>query len=490
MSHMIPSEIPESAPNAEKMIFEIIRCNTYASIHRWIVFHSGKVENPLNPSPQYKRDIDFIIIIPEYFSIICLEVKDRRFDIEDGQWYYYPKAKDRAKSLKTSPPDQALTAMHAFRKEFSRYFIDSLISIGHGVAFTVQPAPIKPLRYPGLMLYQKDIPHLVANLKDYAANHLSRTKDGKFDNEESQLKAQKYINDLQGELMNDMTPHGPKEIVRKDLESFRSELLRLTSEQFTCLERINNNDHIGWVVDGAAGTGKTVLAMELAKRRCKMGETVALLCSNPILSHRFDIWASTLPRTENGEVVAGTPASLTSWIFRSDNTLFQKYQHKLESSPTLEESLKRGYLSREWIPFIYDAIEDLGQRGVFDYLIVDETQNMCDKVFLDLMNVLLKGGLSDGRWAMFGDFTNQDIASFGFIEGKEALKDFGLVWVNDELTTNCRNTHQIAEAIAKLTKIDSRPNLRGTWPGHSVRILHNGERFERVAGQPDRRSKA
>ena len=254
-----------------------------------------------------------------------------------------------------------------------------------------------------------------------------------------------------------MTIELPKTIFRSDLETLRPQLLRLTTAQLNSLNRVSINDRC--VIDGAAGTGKTVLAMELARQRCEEGETVALLCSNPYLSYRFDSWTKTLPKNSGGRVVAGTPATLPSWAFRANNALKNKHQQRLDNSPKLEASLKRGYhLDDKWPSFIDETIEDLGAGGVFDYLIVDEAQNLCDEMFLKLMNVLLKDGLAEGHWTMFGDFTYQNIVSPHLAQnGKDVLRNFGLNWSNDTLQTNCRNTHEIAVDVAKYVDIKSPP---------------------------------
>ena len=58
----------------------------------------------------------------------------------------------------------------------------------------------------------------------------------------------------------------------------------------------------------------------------------------------------------------------------------------------LEGSLKRGSLDLGWEDFVYETVEDLKAGNVgFDYLIVDEAQNLCDEVFLKLEDALLKG---------------------------------------------------------------------------------------------------
>ena len=102
----------------------------------------------------------------------------------------------------------------------------------------------------------------------------------------------------------------PKTIFRADLETLRPQLLRLTEKQVEILNTLNEETR--YVIDGAAGTGKTVLAMEFAKRRCEAGDTVALLCNNPNLIRHLEPWAKKISDSNKGEIVAGTPATLPS----------------------------------------------------------------------------------------------------------------------------------------------------------------------------------
>ena len=162
--------------------------------------------------------------------------------------------------------------------------------------------------------------------------------------------------------------------------------------------------------------------------------------------------------------MAGTPATLPSWAFSDDPTSLARHQQRLADSPELEKSLKFGdlvdYLDNEWSSFVDETVKDLGQGGIFDYLVVDEAQNLCDEIFLELMNALLKKGLTEGCFTMFGDFTNQNIVSHQRIkDGREALKKFikSCDLPSITLRNNCRNTHQIAQKVAELTDIKSPP---------------------------------
>ena len=237
-------------------------------------------------------------------------------------------------------------------------------------------------------------------------NHLARLRE--------HLQAELVMDELKSELEQTMTiTSKPKStsnrIFRTDLETLLPQLLRLTEEQITNLNYIEENPRC--VIRGAAGTGKTVLAMELARRRCEAGQTVALMCSNPNLAGRFQRWAKTLPSDTGGRVIAGTPATLPLEALSGSQELQNEHRQRLKDYPQIEESLKHGPLNEAaWIRFIRKTIEGLHQGKVsFDCLIVDEAQNLSDAVFLNLQDALLKDGLADGCWAMFGDFKYQNL---------------------------------------------------------------------------------
>ena len=455
MAIMIPSGIPDNAPESEKIIFENLKCALQA--RNWVVFHSEYVDNPKNPTKP--REIDFLILIPGCCAVICLEAKGGTYEINHGLWY----SRLSGQPVTPSPPEQARTAMFALKNEFeaTHFGHDSLLSLGCAVAFTDSEFPCDVRKPKQALIIERsdtrDPNKLAKRLVDYADNLPTQRVRRLLDtNRDKCLEALEALDNLKLELEPEETViiQPPERITRQDLETLHPQLLRLTNDQLNSLKRVGLNDRC--VIDGAAGTGKTVLAMELARQRCEQGESVALLCSNPNLSRRFERWAETLPVDNGGKVVAGTPATLPLGVFRENSTLWHKHRQRLEKAPRLEESLKLGYLDNGWSPFIDEIIENIGSEGIFDYLIVDEAQNLCDEVFLKLMDALLKGGLANGRWTMFGDFTNQDIVS-SRPNGIDVLTDFGLNWSNDMLETNCRNTHEISEAVARLVDIESPP---------------------------------
>ena len=469
MAIMIPPIIPSDASNSERIIFETFKHTPIASAREWRVFHRVEISSHGNSTNPFV--IDFVILIPGYHAIICLQIVQN-----------------------DSSMDQVQQVMSALKDRFETFFdSDSLLSLG------------------GIGVLARDLDYLIWLMEDSSyttqvvksdelvetlENYAGRLYNAEWTAIEEWENAQEQMAKLQHDLeLTDMTT---KTIYRYDLETSRRELLRLTLDQLNSLQRMGDNDRC--VINGAAGTGKTVLAMELAKQRCEVGETVALLCSNPNLSQRFERWAEKLSNDNSGQILAGTPASLLSLVFGNNDSLKENHSERLRRFPKLETTLKLGSLDNDWETFINDTIEDLenGDLGnYFDYLIVDEAQNLCHDVFLKLMNELLKEGLVTGRWSMFGDFEHQDLVSFDFTRDADALNEFdehtpqwlreltntlnefsepnfqwlrelneGLRekgkpkfqwWYSDELRTNCRNTHEIADAVARLAAIKSPP---------------------------------
>ena len=457
-------------------IFNILQTSPHT--RDWVVFYQKEVSEPdpwifydeeRDPKVRGPFNIDFIIYIPTYCSVICLKVLGVEDDLE--------KVKNGLKNAMYALRDQYPDLQGGPLSLVGRIITDRIVS---GVASDELVSINAPLDPDELIIVLENI------ARENLPNHIVPHDDQNF------IRAQIAWNELYNELAG--VTKKPETIIRSDLETLRPQLLRLTEEQGGILNTLNEltkkqgeilntlNEETRYVIDGAAGTGKTVLAQELAKRRCEAGNTVALLCSNPNLIRHLEPWAKEISKGNKGEIVAGTPATLPSWTFRNDSTSLARHKQRLKDFPELEDSLKFSYLEKaRWPLFVDETIKDLGRGGTFDYLVVDEAQNLCNEVFLRLMDKLLKGGLTKGHFTMFGDFTNQDIVFHPRIEdGRDALDDFikrlGIVPLvhktmdfikrrdkssdlpeRIELELNCRNTHQIATRTAELTVLGSPP---------------------------------
>ena len=471
MARMIPREVPRNANYFEKEMFERL-----AGIpdNKWTVFSQFMVER--FDGDQRPRELDFVILIPESYSVVYLEVKSGKYFVEDRQWFVGDEENNVA--INPSPPEQAKTGMWTLKDNFHSKLQDNpmygslLLSFNGGVGcrFDVseEAKETADINKGAWILGGSEIDGVDAlhqslrAMADKVREQFGKQGNPKFWNDQQRQFAAAQLNLLEQILHRPgTTPITVDNFFSTNLDTLRQELLEPTQEQNMALQLMDHNDRC--IIDGAAGTGKTVLAMEFAKRLCEdQGQTVAIMCSNPELSSRFGKWTQKLSTEGGGKVIAGTPATLLSHAFGSDRVFMPRHIQRIADLAHLEGTLKQGYLDSDWKHFVDETLADLEDPRIFDCLIVDEAQNLADEVFLTLMDRLLKGGLGSGKWVMFGDFVNQNIVTprRNDRDGKEEIKRYAPHVTYYRLRINCRNTEEVANAITKITGIES-PELRG-----------------------------
>ena len=215
-----------------------------------------------------------------------------------------------------------------------------------------------------------------------------------------------------------------------ELGLVEAELLRLTEQQYRTMEGLSLNDRA--IVRGGAGTGKTLLAINEARREASNGKRVLLTCFNRRLA---DLMAGSL-RQVDGIVVRHLHGLMVDLVRRAD----------LESK--LLDADESSLFDVHYPALAAEALTDLDELGSFDALIVDEGQDLLLHSFLDLFDDLVAGGLSSGRWRVFLDH-KQNLYS---ANEPTALARFrGYTPAQFELTINCRNTAPIAMATSLFT---------------------------------------
>ena len=468
---MIPSTPPHFAHQFEKDLFRIFE----QAPADWVVlpgFYVRKSENHVRP-----RELDFVILMPKTYTVMYVEAKSGHYVYEKRGWF-----RQRAKHpVSPSPTEQASTGLTVLQDRIGQfisghrdeYGSESLLSFTCAVAFRdVDPEDeaensddLKKLAWLFGRSTLEDPKKLVEVLEDFAET-MRKPREFSMEgwNEFKVEIAKKQFEGVRNKFFSSTRqfPITAGVFRRVDLESLRSEFVPLRPMQQRVLNRVQARDRC--VVHGGAGTGKTVLALDISRIRCEeYGETIGLLCSNPNLAGRFEIWADSLSQDTGGRVVPGTLTTLPLNAFGDDSQFALRHKQRLETYPNLEESLKRGELEQGWDDFFTDVLADLDEPAIFDYLVVDEAQNLCDEVFLRVMDRLLKRGLSDGKWAMFGDFENQNIVvprrrtSQGL---DDHLRKLGTSFAEQDLVENCRNTYEIAATTANITGIEM-PALAG-----------------------------
>ena len=436
MAKMIPAQIDDYAVSmAERRVFRLF--DSDPATKGWTVLHSlclaRRVSGPYG-------EIDFVVIIPGE-GIICLEVKGGRVSCEAGLW----RTMDRygnSTELKKSPLLQAREAMFALRRSIIHYFgegtSESRCPIGCAVVFPdVTCPPLTPEFERSDIIDLDDLRNPISR----SLVRLVRRRLREFQPRGNEpLPTRSDSRAIRSFLRPDF-----EMVVAKSVSIGRSEakLLRLTEEQYDRLDELAANARC--LFEGAAGTGKTLLALEYARRADRAGSKVLLVCFNRLLGE------SLRQQTEDTGVTAGTWHGIARRLIL--NSTFAS-----EFAEREREALERGNtgaLFGELYPLYGEiALEEL--NAPFDVLVMDEAQDLSDRRTLDLLNLTIRGGLADGRWAIFGDFTRQALYN-NPAEPVATLSRYVEHFARAKLTLNCRNTRMIAEETAILAGFQKPP---------------------------------
>ncbi len=444
---MVPAQIDETVVSmAEHHVFDMFEKDP--ATKDWTVLHSlGLAQRPDGPY----GEIDFVVVIPAE-GIVCLEVKGGRVSCEAGVW----RTMDRHGNnvvLKRSPFLQARDGMFAIRQSLIQHFgegtPESRCPIGCAVVFPdVTCPPLTPEFERSDVIDFNDLKNPISrSIMRVARRRLREFQPHKGVRHPTASEARAIKRYLRPDF---------EKVVARSVSIGRTEarLLRLTEEQYARLDELEANPRC--LFEGAAGTGKTLLALEHARRSARAGSKVLLVCFNRLLGE----WL--YQQTEDTNVTAGTWHAIARRLILTSSV-------EDEFAEQEREALKRGNaasLFGELYPFYGEtALEEIGPP--FDVLVMDEAQDLSNQHILDFLNLAVRGGLADGRWAIFGDFTRQ--ALYGdTVDPVEVLSRYSGHFVRAKLTLNCRNTQRIAEETFTLAGFDKPPFRLGEEAGLPV----------------------
>ena len=201
--------------------------------------------------------------------------------------------------------------------------------------------------------------------------------------------------------------------------------------------------------DGGAGTGKTLLALEFARRESSSGRKVLLVCFNKLLGHWLSSEAKrTLPRSVEVDYFHRFLDRLIA-----DSSIGNDFRE-------VKQTEDQEYLFNELYPL--HALDALAESATepFDTLVIDEGQDLIRSEYLDVFDDLLKGGLAGGTWTIFCDFYHQTI--YGDTDEGTMLSELEQrtsQFARFRLLTNCRNTRPIGEEVSFISGFDIPPFL-------------------------------
>lgn len=281
MAKMWPSVLPDEIRYDR---FRQAECKVYDKLEEalddtFTVFYSRPWLGTTWSGEEIDGECDFVVAHPEY-GFLALEVKGGGivYDPETEKW----KSIDRngfEHSIK-DPVRQAVASKHQLLHKLknSPEWRSRRIGIRHGVIFPDSNHPElsedlgadKPLY---IFCFKEE---LFENLLSWILN---RFGDGDFDERHVEPLGVDGIRALERILAK---PICLKQSLSAILEEDDRQIEYLTMDQFQILRSIEENPRA--LITGGAGTGKTLLAMEEARRYAENGKKVLFLCYNRPLS--------------------------------------------------------------------------------------------------------------------------------------------------------------------------------------------------------------
>ena len=223
-----------------------------------------------------------------------------------------------------------------------------------------------------------------------------------------------------------------------------------TEEQFETLSFMEYNDRA--LIQGGAGTGKTIMAAEWFQRTVDAGLRAGLICFNKKLGGKL-----------NSELSGVIDLNKTNSFVGN----LHSYMISLTGQVPPEIDPQQFYETDLPLESLF-VLEDIPEEERYDLLIIDESQDLMTESYLDVFDSMLKGGLSKGKWVLFGDFCNQLIYQNNpnkVLDFLSAKSSFVRV---PPLKMNCRNSKKIVFYNHTTTGCEKQLSPEGMVAGENV----------------------
>ena len=425
----------EIKSNAERKMYDILQ---ELDLKNAYVLHSLGL--PKHKSKIY-GEIDFVVVCDR--GVLCLEIKGGRVECHEGKWLFtdrYGVERQKSEGPFAQVTGNMFSLLTVLKDHFSYDPHMKNVLVGCGVVF-----PDIEFKSRG----QEIIPEIIfdkttKNITEYI-NQVYSYWEGRQHREPSKLPPA-LIKQIVDFLRGDFT-FVPSLADR--LDDVEKRLIRLTAEQARIMEALSENDHL--MINGYAGTGKTVLATNFAMQKAAQGKRVLYLTFNKNLAQNLLAKAG---EQEHLKII-------------NIHALFGEY---VEVDVEQMKADPRTYFSQTLPDVFYEYISNLSEEELdkirYDLLVMDEGQDIIRPTFLFALDHLLKNGLEKGHWAVFYD-EKQNIYNPEYADGMELLQSY--YSTKFSLFVNCRNTVQIGDYSERVS---------GWKLGEYLR--ENGEEVQRI----------
>ena len=436
MANIYPSYYDSKRTSlGEKNFFKILQ--KLPNSNNWTVLHSLNIANS---GKKFCNEIDFLIMASK-LGIFCIEVKPGGQERFNGEWYITDFNGKKIKSYRDAFK-QASDAKYDLIDEIKRNFRDSKESsyfVSYGIVFPNVTFPVETIEIERWRVCDTDeIDSFSLFLNNLIRHDLDKYAAGRIIDKEKLIpQNHKEINDL----LNYLRPNFDRRISYS--QSFKDNdliELELIGDQYGYLMELEKNGK--FVINGSPGTGKTILAIESAKRNIGVGKRVLVLCFNNFLGKKLLFELSGLK--DQGDFYAGNYYDYLEDIL--------EINLKMEDALELRQKKTHKYYDKLLPRLVIDIISN-SKFKKYDLLIIDDFPDILRlNINFKVLDLMLKGGLKNGNWQFFGDLKGQKL--FKKKPSEEDIKEKIKSGVGDytllPLGKNLRNSEEIILEIRRI----------------------------------------
>ena len=435
MATMYPQRLPASGKSdAERKLFDLLRDhlpNDYTVI--W------SIDWTVPRSPSYgggasESEIDFLLLHPDK-GILVLEVKGGGVGYDGSLHEWYTIDRNNKRSSIKDPFEQAKDGKYTLLRELTQqvsamWLRDACRSsvFGHAAVF--------PDIYAGRIGNRPSRPEdILLDRQDMQPGAIQRAIDGVYHfwrRDSSQLLGRSAIVEI-------VKMYAPSWYIRppliNQLEEEESQLKELTEQQFIILSLLRGQKRVA--ISGCAGSGKTFLAVEQARRLARRGLSVLLTCYNRNLAN----WL----REQVMEEAHDDPA-----LSNIDVLNFHRVASRFCSQAGIQLPTNDNHdYDTAFAEGLLQSSEKVEQR--YDAIIADEGQDFDDSWWVALLALMRSE--EDSYFYVFYD-DNQRI--YGRRSSYPVLADH-----HYPLTINCRTTQKIHHKVIEYYSAGEQPTCQG-----------------------------
>lgn len=417
MAKIIPEKVMYfNTSYGEKQVYEALQKLS----DEYTIFYSIQWQQRDRRNNIVWGESDFTIFHPKK-GIIVIEVKSGKINCKDGKWYQTRLDNNETHEM-NSPLDQANKSKYRFIE-----LLKNIYGLGEKCAIQsmVWFPSIEDNNFDSLPpAYTKDI---IFTRKELNSVDESLDKVYKYYNSENYTNISKFTSER---IIKKLAPEFDLiTYVGSEKDEKEYAFLRLTREQSTLLDYLVEQRKV--TIQGPAGTGKTLIAIEEAKRLSLMNRKVLLLCFNHFLYEHLKTSINDI----NIECY-NLNALLTKFTGRTNIDI----------------------INAEWY------LNQIKEKLYYDDIIIDEGQDFSDSVINFFDNYVDE---KEGKLYIFYD-KNQLIYQRGAV-----------TWIDKSecklvLSKNCRNTFEIAITANNIIDLEikfSENAIKGETP--NLFVLNN-----------------